>query len=86
MRFCKYDPGVNSRACNFAVISEVGQFPLIISIVSSCNSFWLHIVQSKSDSLLQKAYREQVNNNNNMWLQFVKSLLTDFRVSRVWHN
>ena len=28
IRFCKYVLGVNSKACNFAVISELGQFPM----------------------------------------------------------
>ena len=89
MRFCKYVLGVNSKACNFAVISELGQFPLIISIITNCINFWLHTIQSNSDSLLQKAYQEQVNssnNNNNMWLQFVKSLLYDLGFSHVWNN
>ena len=89
MRFCKYVLGVNSKACNFAVISEQGRFPLVISIITNCINFWLHTIQSTSDSLLQKAYQEQVNssnNNNNIWLQFVKSMLYDLGFSHVWNN
>ena len=89
MRFCKYVLGANSKACNFAVISELGQLLLIISIITNCIIFWLHTIQSNLDSLLQKAYQEQVNssnNNNNMWLQFVKSLLHDLGCSHVWNN
>ena len=52
MRFCKYVLGVNSKACNFAVISELGQFPFIISILANCIFFLLHTIQSNSDSLL----------------------------------
>ena len=40
MRFCKYVLGVHSKACNFAVIGELGQFPLTISILTSCVNFF----------------------------------------------
>lgn len=88
MRFCKHVLGVHSKASNFAVISELGQFPLIISTITSCINFWLHTIQSNTDSLLQKAYQEQVNSsiNNSIWLQFVKSLLYDLGFSHVWNN
>ncbi|MCU7801431.1 MAG: hypothetical protein KZQ70_15200, partial [gamma proteobacterium symbiont of Lucinoma myriamae] len=88
MRFCKHVLGVHSKASNFAVISELGQFPLIISTITSCINFWLHTIQSNTDSLLQKAYQEQVNFsiNNSIWLQFVKSLLYDLGFSHVWNN
>ena len=87
MRFCKYTLGVYSKACNFAVISELGLFPLIISIVANCINFWLHTIHSHSISLVHKAYLEQKNSSNshsNSWLQFVKSLLSDLGFSHVW--
>ena len=55
-RFCKYVLGVHSRSSNFAVYSELGQIPLVISIISSSINFWLHTISSNSDSLLFKAY------------------------------
>ena len=89
MRFCKYTLGVHSKACNFAVISELGLFPLIISILANCINVWLHAIQSHRDSLVHKAYLEQKNSSksqNNCWLQFVKSLLNDLGFSHVWKN
>ena len=56
MRFCKHVLGVHSKACNFAVISELEQFPLIISIITNYINVWLHTIQSNANSLLQKAY------------------------------
>ena len=56
--FCKYVCGVNSKACNFAVHSELGQFPLLITTLTNCLNLWLHIIQSGSDTLLSKAYME----------------------------
>ena len=38
-RFSKYVLGVHSKSSNFAVYSELGQFPLIISVIASCINF-----------------------------------------------
>ena len=88
MRFCKYVLCVHSKVCNFAVISDLGQFPLIISIRTICVNFLLHTSQSNTDSLLQKVYQEQMNGSNDkiIWLQFVKFLLYDLGFSHVWNN
>ena len=61
-RFCKSVLGVHSKTSNFAVYSELGQIPLVISIISSSINFWLHTVSSNSDSILFKAYLEQIYN------------------------
>ena len=73
-RFCKYALGANSNAYNFAVHIEHGQFSLLIT--TNCLNFWLHIIQSGSDTLLSKAYMEQLNSSTDIsrWIQFVKIL------------
>ena len=38
-RFSKYVLGVHSKASNFGAYSELRQFPLIISVISSCINF-----------------------------------------------
>ena len=88
IRFCKYVLGVTAKACNFAVISELGQFPMLISIPTSCINFWLHTIQSNKDSLISKAYQEQMNDSGDksMWLQFVKNILFGLGFSQVWAN
>ena len=35
----------NSKACNFVVHSELGQFSLLITTLTTCLNFWLHITQ-----------------------------------------
>ena len=87
-RFCKYVLGVHSKACNFAVFSELGQFPLLITILTSCLNFWMHINQSSSDALISKAYLEQLNSSNDksLWVKFVKNMLYDLGFSHVWNN
>ena len=88
IRFCKYVLGVHSKACNFTIISELGQLPLIISSLTNCVNFWLHTIQSNTDSLLQKAYQEQMNGSNDksIWLQSYKSLLYYLGFYHVWNN
>ena len=54
----------HSKASNFAVLSELGQYHLVISALVSCINFWLHTVQSGDDSLVNEAYREQCINSN----------------------
>ena len=73
----------------FCIVRELGQFPLIISVLENCINFWLHTIQSNTDSLLQKAYPEQKGssvNNKNIWEQFVRSLLHDLGFSHIWNN
>ena len=86
-RFCKYVLGVHSKACNYAVFSELGQFPLLITTLTSCLNFWMHIKQSSSDTLISTAYLEQLNSSNDksLWVQLVKNILHDLGFSHVWN-
>lgn len=79
---------MHSKASNFAVLSELGQYPLIISAIVSCINFWLHAMQSSASSLIYKAYWEQYNNScsKTLWLNFVKNILCDLGFSHVWEN
>ncbi|MCU7801324.1 MAG: hypothetical protein KZQ70_14625 [gamma proteobacterium symbiont of Lucinoma myriamae] len=87
-RFSKYVLGVHSKASNFAAFSELGQYPLIISVITSCINFWLHAVKSSDKSLLSEAYWEQYNSSGAkcMRISFVKNILTDLGFSHVWVN
>ena len=87
-RFSKYVLGVHSKASNFAVFSELGQFPLIISIIASCVISLLHTIQSNSESLISAAYWEQYNNPGlkSLWSGFIKTILSDIGFSHVWDD
>ena len=56
--------------------------------LTSCLHFWMNINPSSSDTLISKAYLEQLNSSNDksLWVQFVKNLLHDLRFSHVWNN
>ena len=69
------------------MFSELGQYPLVISAIVSSINFWLHAVQSKDNSLVNKAYREHYDNHlKSQWLNFVKYILCDLGFSHVWEN
>lgn len=87
-RFSKFTLGVHSKSSNFAVQSELGQFPLIISCISACLNFWVHVINSKNDTLVSKAYHEQITSSRNkyIWSDFVKNVLYDLGFSHVWDN
>ena len=76
-RFSKYVLGVNSKATNFAVFSELGQFSMLISVIARCINFWIHTIQSSNESLMSEAYWEQCNNPvlKSSWLRFIKYVL-----------
>ena len=88
IKYCKYVLGVHSKACNLAVYSELGRVPLLMSAIINSINFWLHMIQSKRDSLINKAYSEQLHasNTKGTWVRFIENLLTDLGFSHVWHN
>ena len=86
-RFCKYVLGVHSKACNYAVFSKLGQFPLLITTLTSCLNFWMPIKQSSSDTLISTVYLEQLisSNDKSLWVQLFKNILHDPGFSYVWN-
>ena len=49
-RFSKYVLGVHSKATNFIVFSELGQFSMLISIIARCISFFIHTKKVREKS------------------------------------
>ena len=62
--------------------------PYNYSTITGCLNFWMHILQSGSESLICKAYMEQYNSSpdKHLWKQFVKKMLHDLGFSHVWDN
>jgi hypothetical protein len=80
-KFCKYILGVNRRSTNIAILSELGKYPLHISLLVSIFSFW-HRFQNKEDnSRLSNALKESIYLNNsgvNSWFSSITFLLIYF--------
>ncbi len=59
IKFCKFILGVNKKATNFAVLSELGRFPMHFDIVKSMIRYWYRIENLDTKfPLLQNAYLE----------------------------
>ena len=60
VRICKRILGVNDRATNWAVTSECGRLPTIITVMSKMTSFWVHLTTSESP-ILKAALQTSAN-------------------------
>lgn len=79
IKFCKYILGVNKKATNLAVLSELGRFPIHFDIVKSILRFW-HRIENLNGTfpLLQDAYTESkrlFNANIPSWYGSVNFLM-----------
>ena len=58
IKFCKAILGVHSKACNTAVMGEVGRFPMFLYIIKSMMRYYQHIEDVKDDRPLLAAALE----------------------------
>ena len=59
LKFCKGLLGVNPKACNAAVMGEVGRLPMFINIIKSVLNYLAHIIEVKGERpLLNAAFEE----------------------------
>ena len=57
VKFCKYILGVHKKSTNFAVLSELGRFPLHYDIVKSLIRYWYRLENLSTEfTLLKDAY------------------------------
>jgi len=57
IKFCKFILGVNKKATHFAVLSELGRFPLHFDIIKSKIRYWYRLENlGSSFPLLKEAY------------------------------
>lgn len=57
LKFCKYILGVNRKTTNFAVLSELGRFPMHFDIVKAMLNYWQRLEHDVENfPLLQNAY------------------------------
>ena len=89
LQFLKYILGVNSKACNFAVLSEIGAFPYALKILKSVCKIWYRIIHHSPNELLFDAYKcnsEQMTLHKSDWLGTVKDTLCTIGCEDIWFN
>ena len=77
IHFCKYILGVHKRSSNFAVFSELGRYPLQISILLSTLSYW-HRLKNTNTGLLSDAFacsKTLHENGFHSWFSSLRSFL-----------
>ena len=52
LNYLKFCLGVNKKASNFAVLSELGQYPLTLNTFTQMSKYWFRIVKLNPDLLL----------------------------------
>ena len=69
--FLKYVLGVNKKACNIAVLSEIGQYPYTLKILTRACKNWYRIKNTTPESLLYDAYlcNTKLPTGKSFWIQ-----------------
>ena len=76
---------VNRGAVNSAVLSELGRYPLYISCLKLMIGFWIHIINSSANSLINISYHANKLIKNGFCQQLEK-FLKDIGFHHVWNN
>jgi hypothetical protein len=85
MKYAKYMLGVHKSATNIAVLAELGLYPLSIAALKSSVIYWIHLLNSKCNSLIFHAYRENLKLNESLCNK-LKQLFSIFGFSHIWEN
>ena len=73
----------------FAVLSEVGRYPLTLKMLNSMCKNWLRIVHMKPDSLLYDCFlcnAENIHTGELHWLTTVRDTLCNLDFTMIWEN
>ena len=73
LKFCKHILGVNRKAINYAVMSELGVYPLEIDTTINMISFYLYI-KGTENILLSKSLLEVKELNTN-WMKYLNKIV-----------
>ena len=74
--FCKYLLGVNRKAGNLAVKSELGRLPIAVGMLVQCFNFQRHLINTEN-SILKEAVKESqhlASDNKFSWFLFFKQI------------
>ena len=88
LEFMKRILGVGPQTTNVAVYGELGRVPLNIVRKERKLKYWFKIIKSEG-SLINKLFKYQIENNNNndaMWADQVKNLISELGFSYLWQN
>ena len=88
LKFMKRILGVRPQTTNVAIYGELGRVPLNVIRKKRILKYWFKIIKSEG-SLINKLFKYQIENNYNndaMWADQVKNLLSELGFSYLWQN
>ena len=85
MDFCKKALNVSKFCSISAVSTELGLFPLDNQAYSLTVKYWLRLVNSTDNELLNECYIDSVNENYE-WLDGIRAILSTNGFGYVWNN
>ena len=83
--YCKKSLNVSKYASNVAVLGELGRFPIMNNVWAIAVKYWLRLVQSTANTLLNAAF-ETVCLENHNWLQGIYHCLTQNGFRNIWFD
>merc|ERR1711867_148020 len=85
MKYCKYAIGTHNRSTNYAILGELGRYPLLIDIISQILKYLRHVQTNESkNSILQEALKESKQiaiNGGISWFSSVTSITKILNIS-----
>ena len=80
IKYCKATLGVHKKATNFAVLSELGRFPLYYQVIKAMLNYWfrLEMLHPAIFDLLKEAYsvsKSLFDHNKPSWFGSIQKLL-----------
>ena len=85
MKYAKYMLGVDESATHIAVLAELGLYPLSIAALKSSVINWIHLLNSKCNSLIFHAYRKNLKLSESLCNQ-LKQLFSIIGFSHICEN
>ena len=87
-KFCKRLLGVNDKAVNWAVTSELGRYPTINLIVERMAKFWYHLIHSSSP-ILRSALQASVEmdaSGKRVWFTHLRKCMTHLGIEHILYT
>ena len=85
MRYCKYAVGVHNRSTNYAILGDLGRYPISIDILRHILSFLRHVQMNESkNNILQEALNESqqiARNGGNSWFKTITTIAKTFNIT-----
>jgi len=89
IKFCKYLLGVHRKTANFAVLGELGKYPLLLDAFSHSINNWVRICHLPAESIIKKSYVDSLlssSKQSHSWCSIIYTTLSHLHISDHWET